>query len=219
MSHVIGVLIARQIKIIEEWKKENPEKVKDSPDAYKSEPSLAAFCILDDVIADAAAMLWNTQLTSLFVEGRHLCITVCILTQYPKGVGPKIRGNADIVVLQPIYDSDQVDMLSAMYNGGLDRKVWKKLMGEIVKDELQPGSTPLESKKEVRTMFVSDFENTKNPQIKFHYYEASDPGPFRLCHPEYWKETVDALGKTGKIDELDVEEELEMVGMGVSNLF
>lgn len=92
MTHAISTLIARQKALIEKWKKDHIEKVAEDPDCYKSAPELAAFCILDDVIADAAAMLWNTQLTSLFVEGRHQCITVAILTQYPKGVGPKIRG-------------------------------------------------------------------------------------------------------------------------------
>lgn len=212
MTHAINVLIARQKSIIAKWKAEHPEKVKEDPDSYKSVPELAAFVILDDIIADAAAMLWNTQLTSLFVEGRHVCLTVCILTQYPKGVGPKIRGNADIAILQPIYDYDQVDMLAAMFNGGLDRNVWKQLMGQIVQDELLPGSSPLEAKKQVRTMFVSDFENTKNPQIKFHWSSAEDPGPFRLCHPDYWKESARMFIRNEEVHEaLDPVEELELV--------
>lgn len=39
-------------------------------------------------------MMWNTNINSLFVEGRHLLITVLITTQHVKGVGPLIRGKS-----------------------------------------------------------------------------------------------------------------------------
>lgn len=129
-------------------------------------------------------------------------------------------GNADIAILQPIYDSDQVMMLSAMYNGGLDRNLWQQMMNEIVKDELLPGSTPLEAKKQVRTLFVSDFENTKNPQIKFHYYEAEDPGKFKLCHPDYWRESTEFMNSgSHAVEEIDPVEELEQVTSAFNNIF
>ena len=220
MTHAIDVLIKRQKKNIAKWKKEHPEQVAENPDAYKNVPELAAFCILDDIISDAAAMMWNTLLTSLFVEGRHVCITVVILTQYPKGVGPKIRGNADIAMIQPMYDWDQVEMMANMFNGGMDRKLWRQMMNEVVEDNILPGSTPLETKKKVRTLFVSDFENTKNPQIKFHYYEAEDPGPFRLCRPEYWKQQDNAwLNSSAPAKPIDVVEELEEAASGNQRMF
>lgn len=181
-------LIARQTRNIKKWKKDNPEKCKDDPDAYKAEPSLRAFVILDDVISDRNAMMWNTQITSLFVEGRHMCISVFICTQYPKGVGPMIRGNCDLAIFQPIFQRPARETLADLYGGWMDRQLFYRLMDDIVIDENLPGSTAQEPKKIVRTMFVNAFENTKNPQIKFKYNEAEDPGKFRLCDPALWKQ-------------------------------
>lgn len=42
---------------------------------------------LDDVIADRSAMIWNKSLNEFFVLGRHLCISIFLLTQHVKGVG------------------------------------------------------------------------------------------------------------------------------------
>lgn len=52
------------------------------------DPRVAAFIILDDVIADQKIIRWNSDLQRFFVEGRHLAITVFIASQYLKGVGP-----------------------------------------------------------------------------------------------------------------------------------
>lgn len=88
----MDTLINRQKKKIAQWKKDHPAECKKNPDAYKSAPELAAFCVLDDVIADRVAMQWNKDINTFFVEGRHLCISVFITTQHVKGVGPMIRG-------------------------------------------------------------------------------------------------------------------------------
>lgn len=62
-------------------------------------------------------MLWNTQLNSFFVEGRHLCISVFITSQHVKGIGPMIRGNMDLVVLQPIFQIESRQVLHGLYAG------------------------------------------------------------------------------------------------------
>ncbi len=90
--HKMDALITRQKTRIAKWKKDHPAECAKNPDAYKSAPELAAFCILDDVIADRVAMQWNKDINTFFVEGRHLCISVFITTQHVKGVGPMIRG-------------------------------------------------------------------------------------------------------------------------------
>lgn len=175
--------------------------------------------ILDDVISDRVAMQWNTELTSLFVEGRHMCISVFICTQYPKGVGPMIRGNVDIAVFQPVFQRTAREVLADLYGGWMNRDAFNMLMDDVVMDENLPGSTPQEPKKRVRTLFVLDFENTINSQMKFKWYEAEDPGKFRLCLPVYWKETVDVFGQKKVHGELDPAEELEMAAEGLSRIF
>ena len=207
-EHRLNALMERQKKLIKKFRKEHPDK---DP---KDEPSLQAFVILDDVVADKVAMMWNTNINSLFVEGRHLLITVLITTQHVKGVGPLIRGNMDLVVLQPIFAREARHTLADLYGGYMDRNDFFALMDDVVLDENLPGSTPQEPKKHVRTMIVNDFENTTDPLIKFKYLESEDPGDFHLCHPDYWKESVedlmDKMGGSGHaetsqdiIDELD----------------
>jgi len=205
-EHKLNALMERQKKLIKKFRKEHPDK------EPKDEPSLQAFVILDDVVADRVAMQWNTNINSLFVEGRHLCITVMITTQHVKGVGPLIRGNMDLVVLQPIFAREARQTLADLYGGYMDRDMFFQLMDEIVLDENLPGSTPQEPKKHVRTMIVNDFENTTDPQMKFKWLESEDPGPFRMCHPDYWKEDLnDLFAKDRQEAERDVVDELDEV--------
>ena len=84
-------LVARQSKAVEKY------GVKD--------PRIAAFIILDDVIADQKTIRWSADLQRFFVQGRHLAITVFIASQYLKGVGPMVRGNCDYIFLQPVSQS------------------------------------------------------------------------------------------------------------------
>lgn len=207
-EHILKALTDRQRKLIAKFRKEHPDK---DP---KEEPSIQAFIILDDVIADKVAMMWNTQINSLFVEGRHLCITVLITTQHVTGVGPMIRGNCDLVVLQPIFAHDARDTLAKLYGGHMDKNDFFEMMNEIVLDENLPGSTPQEPKKHVRTLIINDFENTIDPQIKFKWLESEDPGDFKLCLPEYWKEDLNAqiqMSQTNMSDIPDVIDELDEV--------
>jgi len=90
--HQMQRLIKRQKRKIAEWKENHQAETHKNPDAYKTAPELAAFCIFDDVIADRVAMQWNAQISTFFVEGRHLCISVFITTQHVKGIGPMLRG-------------------------------------------------------------------------------------------------------------------------------
>lgn len=216
-ANALQTLIAVQNKKIKKWKKEHKAETEEDPDAYKRAPELAAFCILDDVISDRTAMLYNTELTSLFVEGRHMCITVVIATQYPKGIGPMVRGNCDIALFQPIFSRTDREILSDIYGGWMDRRVFNQLMDDIVVDENLPGSTPQQPNKRVRTMVVNDFENTTNPQIKFRYYEAIDPGPFKLLDPEYWKQQDNPF-KAGESDDYDPVNDLDECLNGYSSL-
>lgn len=209
-EHRLNALMDRQKKKIKKFRKEHPDG--DPTD----DPGLQTFVVLDDVIADKVAMMWNTNINSLFVEGRHLCITVLITSQHVKGVGPLIRGNMDLVVLQPIFAREARQTLADLYGGYMDRNDFFDLMDCVVLDENLPGSTPQQPKKRVRTMIINDFENTTDPQIKFKWLESEDPGDFKLCHPDYWKETIDEtinqLGGDIKVEtSQDIIDELDSV--------
>lgn len=146
----------------------------------------------DDVVSDRVAMIWNKSLNEFFVLGRHLCISIFLLTQHVKGIGPMLRGNADVIVLQPIFQHEARMVLADLYAGWLHHDVFEALMDEIVYDENLPGSTPQNPKKDVRTMIVNDFENTTNPQMKFKWNKSENPEDYdpkwRLLPQPYWDE-------------------------------
>jgi hypothetical protein len=211
-------LIDRQDGLIKKWKKDHPEEDAADSEAYKAVPELAAFIILDDVISDRGAMQWSEQLLKFFVNGRHYCITVFITSQHVKGIGPMIRGNMDMVVLQPIFQKEARDTLAELYAGWMGKKKFLRLMSEVVFDENQLGSTPQEPKKIVRTMCINDFENTTNPQLKFHWSMAEKPPDkpkWRLLHDDYWKEQDNNIGNAHDLPHgnFDPCEELEEANM------
>lgn len=135
-------------------------------------------------------MIWNKSLNEFFVLGRHLCISIFLLTQHVKGVGPTLRGNADVIVLQPIFQHEARITLADLYGGWLEHKLFFGLMDEVVYDKNLEGSTPQNPKKDVRTMVISDFENTTNCSMKFHWHKSQNPDDieknWRLLPKDYW---------------------------------
>lgn len=57
--------------------------------------------ILDDFIHDRSLARYSTELIEAFVNFRHYGVVCIVLSQYPTGVGPMIRGNSDFVFLLP----------------------------------------------------------------------------------------------------------------------
>lgn len=144
-------------------------------------------------------MIWNKSLNEFFVLGRHLCISIFLLTQHVKGIGPMLRGNADIIVLQPIFQHEARLVLADLYGGWLPHKDFFCLMDEVVYDRNLPGSTPQEPNKEVRTMIINDFENTTNVQMKFKWHMSEDPGKFKLLPKKYWDADKNLRNKPRKV--------------------
>ena len=186
-QHRLNQLIKRQKRAIAEWREANP-KYDHDPEAYRNVPELKCFCIMDDVIADKTQIQWNEPLNSFFVEGRHLLISVFINSQHVTGIGPMLRGNADIVILQPIYAKLARTTLCELYAGFMEKDEFFQLMDDVVKDEELEGSTPAHPKKFIRSMVVNDFMNTVDPTKKFKWLVAEEPPPFKLMAKEYWEE-------------------------------
>lgn len=182
---VLIALLDRQRKMIAEHGKENP--------------ATYAFCVLDDVIADQRQIRYTPALNTFFVEGRHLNISVFITSQNIKGVGPMIRGNCDLVFVQPIFNIREREAVWELYAGFMDKKTWFQLMDEVIYSKKLEGHTPLHPRLEVQIMVVQDFDQTPDPSEKFFWWKPvhSDALPnYRLLHPIYWKE--DLISKFNK---------------------
>lgn len=162
----------------------------------KKDPRTFAFIILDDVIADQRAIRWSKNINSFFVEGRHINITVLITTQNMKGIGPMVRGNMDIIFIQPIYNRNEREVLYDLYGGFLEKKVFMQLLDDIVIAEEQPGHTAQDPRIKMRIMVVQDWRQTTDCAKKFKYWNPvhSDELPeYKLCAPVYWKKQRDTV--------------------------
>lgn len=174
---ILEALIDRQTKMIKKYGKEDPRTF--------------AFIILDDVIADQKQIRYTPALNSFFVEGRHLNITILITSQYIKGIGPMLRGNCDLVFIQPIYNVGERQALWEIYAGFVEKKEWFQLMDTMVYAKKLPGHTALEPKLEVQILVINDFEQTSDPSEKFFWWRpvhSSQLPKYKLLDPVYWKE-------------------------------
>lgn len=212
-TDVLVKLLARQRALIKEHGKDNPItfafcilddskfilSFKSDCDGFRrirSHPCLCAkFITLTSfhflVIADQRQIRHTPELNTFFVEGRHLNISVFITSQQLKGIGPMLRGNCDLIFIQPIYNVNERQALYELYAGFMEKKQWFKLMDEVIYSKKLKGHTPLNPRLEVQIMVVEDFDQSPTPQEKFFYWKPvhSDAlPPYRLLHPAYWKE-------------------------------
>lgn len=199
-AHLMIALKKRQKKLIKQYGKEDPRT--------------HAFIIFDDVIADQKAMRWNKEIASFFVEGRHQNISVWITSQHVKGLGPMLRGNADIIIFQPIYNRNSRVELYDLYGGIMERKDFYKLMDEVVVAEYLPDHTERDPRMKVRTMIVRDTYVGTDIAGRFFWYvpvHHDEVAPFKLCHPAYWKEDVGGFGNEAREKRRDIVDLLDDV--------
>jgi hypothetical protein len=106
------------------WKliQRNDEISKKFGQASPATKKLAsALVILDDVIS--SKLHDDSMLTRLAVEGRHHHISVILMTQDPKAIGPKVRDNCDVAVIfnQKTFRNKE--------------SVWADFLNDTLKDE------------------------------------------------------------------------------------
>ena len=179
-------LLARQKEMMAQYGEDNPK--------------VFAFVILDDVIADQKLIRYTPALNTLFVEGRHYRLTVLICSQNIKGVGPMIRGNCDLIFLQPIYNVGERQALYELYAGFMEKKQWYALMDEVIHATKLEGHTALEPRLKVQIMVVQDFEQVPDASEKFFWWDpvhSSQLPNYKLCHPIYWKQAEQAKRMKG----------------------
>jgi hypothetical protein len=155
-------------------------------------PLVPCFCILDDVIADQKAIRYTPQLNTFFTEGRHKKVAVAITSQYIKGIGPMLRTNCDLMFIQPIYNRNERDALYELVGPSMTRREWHSFMDDILCSKKLPGHTSAHPRKEVRIMVIENFEQTPDVSERVYWWKplpAEQLEPYRLCHPDYWKES------------------------------
>lgn len=95
------------------------------------------------------------------------------------------------MVLQPIYNKTQREVLWDLEAGFMEKKEFNTLMDTVIHSTPLPGSTPQDPKKEVQVMVCCDFEDTCVVEDKFFSWKPVPLEmlpPFTLCDPVYWNE-------------------------------
>ena len=75
----------------------------------------------------------------------------------------------------------------------MPRDEWNIFMDQVIHRELLDGNSAQDPKKTVRILVCADFEDSCEPQEKFYHFTPvtiDELPPFKLCHPDYWKDTV-----------------------------
>lgn len=170
------------------WIKKRQDKAmrehgKDNPDIY--------MCVIfDDVISDQHAIRYSKVLNEFFTLGRHLRVTCLITSQYTKGIGPMLRTNADIVIMQPTYNVMERETLWANYAGIMHKNAFGVLMDLVATTEELDGHTERDPRLKVQVLVVLHYRQTNNPLKKFMKWQpvhSSALPAFKMLAPEYWK--------------------------------
>jgi hypothetical protein len=79
-------------------------------------------------------MMYDKDLTDMFVAGRHYFLNVHITTQYPKAIPPRIRDNADYVFIFKSSSPANRGKLYEDYGGNLTKAEFYYLLDTYTKD-------------------------------------------------------------------------------------
>ena len=133
--------------------------------------------ILDDVIADDLIRNSNT-LEELVFSGRHYFLFVAIATQDIKGIGPKIRQNADLVVLT--YQT-QERSIKAIKEDFADIFESKNDFKEVIKENTQ----------DHQVIVIDQIEAHFNSAEVFFKDKAMPKKvkPFKIGTKEFWEQS------------------------------
>jgi hypothetical protein len=89
-SEVIEKLLARQIEIIEKYKKAKMKGKKINPHS---------FIVMDDCLSQKKTWAKDQPIQELLYNGRHYKIMYILTMQYPLGISPDLRSNFDYVFM------------------------------------------------------------------------------------------------------------------------
>lgn len=141
-----------------------------------------AVLILEDCISSTnlrhAEALWY-----LAANGRHLKMLVMISTQYPKGVGPIMRTNADYICVffqATLYDKETI--LENYFSTWLGLYPRKQLV-----NWLDTRTQFDESTMQRQVIVLDNMRQTAEVSAKTFTYNFVDPGPFKFGSLEFWQ--------------------------------
>ncbi len=115
-----------------------------------------------------------------------------VTSQYVKGIGPIIRSNADLFILQPMYDVTSRQTVWELCGSFIpEKKKFYAIMDEYCRNVQLDGHTARNPKLEVHVMVVKHFNQVPIVQERFFAWipkHTDELEPYRLCAKEYWQD-------------------------------
>lgn len=145
-----------------------------------------AFIIFDDVIDQN--LRFETLFEQLFYNGRHLHLFIIVTAQYVKSLHPGVRANADLMVTFIQAQEMQRECIAKEWIDGLPKKTSFRILDMLTPKSDEP------NREERRNAFIAidtSYVDFKPADENIYIGKASDPGPFALGGPEYWKKDMD----------------------------
>ncbi len=144
---------------------------------YKNVDS-RAFLILDDCLADSKKWVNDKNMKWVFMNGRHVNLTLIITMQYCMGIPPNLRSNVDYVFICKEPKISNQKRLYEQYAGIFPNfEMFKTVLTQCTAD--------------YGCLVIDNTSNSDRIEDQVFLYRSSINRPdwetFRLCYPIFWK--------------------------------
>lgn len=165
----------------------------------KKNPSIdpRAFLILDDCLADAQMWINDRSVKYIFMNGRHVNVTLIITLQDPVGIPPRLRTNVDYVFICKETTKANRRKIHEMYAGVFpDCRVFEDTMLQVCD--------------KFNCLVINKNSQSYRLEDQVFWYRANlnRTSSFKICHPLYWKANEEMKKKKQQIDADKEKEQL-----------
>jgi hypothetical protein len=191
-GEVVKRIIAEQAKKCEEFK--NKGKPDECP---------YVLIIMDDIISDLH-LNWEEELIRLAVAGRHFKIGCWLISQDAKGVGPKIRSQADVIGISYTTSKRVMDCMKEDYAYLFeDPRLLPVLIRKWTKDHQFLIIDQNDTKYDLKEVFFKDL--APDPKTHKHIFKLGSDKFWadRQCD---WERQLKIYKNVKRIHDMDKEE-------------
>jgi hypothetical protein len=133
-----------------------------------------AFVIMDDMQSDSKVWARDTEIKRIFMNGRHYNITYILTMQYPIGIGPELRGNADYIFILRENNHQNRRRLYESYAGIFPKfNVFCQVLDTLTDN--------------YGSMVIDNTRSSTSLTDCVFWYKAEVHPPFRLCSDKMWR--------------------------------
>tara|TARA_B110000211_G_scaffold55592_1_gene61868 strand:+ start:5953 stop:6759 length:807 start_codon:yes stop_codon:yes gene_type:complete len=174
---VPGIFIHNKFddKVVHNYMKRQKKVVKAAATNSRVDPR--AFLILDDCLYDPS---WtkNTDIRSLFMNGRHYYSMFIITMQYSLGIPPSLRTNIDYIFILRENIQANRKRLYEQYAGMFQNlEVFNQVMDQCTEN--------------YECLVINNNAKSNKLEDQVFWYKATDHSYFKIGHPSIWQHHQD----------------------------